>query len=142
MAAGLPKPPQLPAAKELHAAHSILAAAHRTTDAFADAFDIVRSSRKAKGAPTDEEQDLLRAMLLFAGAGLDSMIKQLTRDALSRVLERDLGAQKLFQEFIERRLRQRETGAERIVTLDTKFVAYILSDPSPRAALKIGRAHV
>src|SRR5260221_3103129 len=41
-----------------------------------------RSRSKSGGALTHAEQDLLRAMLVFAGAGLDACLKQLVRDAL------------------------------------------------------------
>jgi len=46
----------------------------------------------------------LRAMVLFAGAGLDSMVKQLTRDALAVIIEQDKGATVQFKDYIERRL--------------------------------------
>jgi NADH dehydrogenase FAD-containing subunit len=62
------------------------------------------STREAKGTPTDEKQDLLRAMLIFATAGLDSMVKQLITDALPSVIEIDLGATAMFKKYVERRL--------------------------------------
>jgi hypothetical protein len=43
-------------------------------------------------------------MVLFAGAGLDSMVKQLTRDALAVIIEQDKGATVQFKDYIERRL--------------------------------------
>ena len=58
----------------------ILCSAHDAASSFLDTFNKVREARQAKGTPTDEEQDLLRAMLLFATAGLDSMVKQLVTD--------------------------------------------------------------
>jgi hypothetical protein len=39
-----------------------------------------------RGMSTDEEQDLLRAMLVTAAPGLDAMTKQLIRDALPKVV--------------------------------------------------------
>jgi hypothetical protein len=69
---------------------------HKACGAFLKQFEDVRKFRKAKGTPTDAEQDLLRAMLAFACAGLDSMAKQLVRDALPSVISSDDGAAKIF----------------------------------------------
>jgi hypothetical protein len=106
-------------------AHSILCNAHDAATSFLDTFERVRKARKAKGTPTDEEQDLLRATLLFATAGLDSMVKQLVTDALPSVIERDIGATKMFKQYVERRL-------ERNDRLDGRFLADILADSNPR----------
>jgi len=73
-------------------AHSILERACDSAQAFLDAFATVRKSRKAKGTATDHEQDLMRAALVFAAAGLDSMVKQLVRDTLQTVISKDDGS--------------------------------------------------
>jgi hypothetical protein len=83
------------------------------------------------GTPTDEEQDLLRAMLTFASAGLDSMTKQLIRDALAQVIEFSPGAMGNFKTFIAKRLSRRET-------LDPQFLAEVLASRDPRAVLVDG----
>jgi hypothetical protein len=90
-----------------------------------DSFDKVRKARNAHGTPTDEEQDLLRAMLLFATAGLDSMVKQLITDTLPEIIERDKGAAENFKQYIERRLEKNER-------LDRRFLADIIADAHPR----------
>jgi hypothetical protein len=78
--------------------------------------------------PTDEEQDLLRAMLLFASSGLDSLVKQLIRDALPTILETSPAATKMFKTFIERRLRSGEN-------IDHRLLADVIGDREPRARL-------
>jgi hypothetical protein len=108
-------------------AYVILCNAHDAVRSFHDTFESVRRTRKAKGMPTDEEQDLLRAMVLFAGAGLDSTVKQLIRDALALVIEHDEGATFQFKAHIEQRLR--DDGSSR------QFLADILGDREPRKQL-------
>jgi hypothetical protein len=120
-----PKDPKSPACEN---AHAILCNAHDAASSFLDIFETVRTSRKAKGMPTDEEQDLLRAMLVFASAGLDSMAKQLVRDALPSTIERDIGSTEMFKEHIERRLNVEERSSRR-------FLANILGDANPRQCL-------
>jgi hypothetical protein len=73
---------------------------------------IFKEKAQAKGTPGAEDHDLLRAMLLFACAGLDAVVKQLIRDALERVLEHDDGAQQEFKKFAERRLKRASINAE------------------------------
>ena len=54
----------------IYFAHLILTHAHNTSKSFLDIYVSIRKASKAKGASTHEQQDLLRAMLLFASAGL------------------------------------------------------------------------
>ena len=68
---------------------------------------------------------MLRAMLTFASSGLDSMIKQLVRDALPEVISVREGAQDNFQKFVERRIRRGDGP-------DYAFVAAVMADPNPR----------
>jgi hypothetical protein len=84
-------------------AHAILG---KATDA-AESFHVIfRDLRKntAAGTSSDDEQDILRAMLVFACAGLDSSLKQLVRDALPEVIAHDAGAQRLFTQSVKRKL--------------------------------------
>ncbi len=120
--------PDKPRADECQSAYLILCNAHDAASSFLEIFGDVRRARKAHGTPTDEEQDLLRAVLVFASAGLDSMVKQLVRDALDAVVHRDEGASAMFKQFIERRLGRGEA-------LDKKFVAEVLADLEPRDRL-------
>ncbi|MGI9106598.1 MAG: HEPN domain-containing protein [Pyrinomonadaceae bacterium] len=103
----------------------ILRSTHEAASSFLDIFQTSRKTRRAKGAPTDKEQDLLRAMLIFAASGLDSMVKQLIHDTLREVINVDRGATEQFKVYIERRIRK---GGE----LDYKFLASVIAENEPR----------
>lgn len=114
-------------------ANLILRHAHVSAGNFLNAFEIPRRRRRrAGGAPTDLEQDLLRAMLLFATAGLDAMVKQLIRDALPIVVDADPGAHSELEKFIHARLKLREDDSKAAAT-DYKFLAVLLANKSPRS---------
>lgn len=90
----------------LRKSHRILKYAHESAEAFVAAFDVVRQQRRAgPGATTDEEQDLLRAMLVMAAAGLDSMLKQVIRDGLRDLLDADANVRQELQKFVSRQIR-------------------------------------
>ena len=67
-------------------------------------------------------------MLVFAGAGLDSMIKQLVRDALSLTIDRSKGAEENLKAFIAKRLARQDT-------LDPRFLSSVLASRDPRDVL-------
>ena len=67
-------------------------------------------------------------MLAFACAGLDSMIKQVVRDALESVIDRREGAHGNFRVYVEKRLARQGT-------LDPKFLAEVLTGTDPRKVL-------
>jgi hypothetical protein len=106
-------------------AYYILCSAHEAASSFLDLFEKERTRRKAIGASTDEEQDLLRAMLVFACSGLDSMLKQLVLDGLPQVISKDAGAHELYRDYIEKKLKK---GVE----TDVKYLASILACPQPQ----------
>ena len=118
-----PRPKQ-PDSEALRNSHIILAGAYDAATSFLNLFEETRRARQAKGTPTDKEQDLLRAMLVFACAGLDSMLKQLIRDALKLVIDQSEGAQLQFKSFIEKRL-------SRQGNLDPKFLSEVLVEKIP-----------
>ena len=89
-----------PSCSQCERSHLILSHAHETAAALLAAFRKVKSPRA--GATTDEEQDLLRAMLVFACAGLDSMLKQLIRDTLPDISAWDEIARGELLKFVER----------------------------------------
>ena len=120
--------PERPANRLCDSAYLILCNAHDASSSFLDIFQTTREARRARGTPTDEEQDLLRAMLAFAGAGLDSMVKQLIADALPSVVDAQKGAAESFSSFVEKRLNR---GGE----LDHKLISEVLCDSSPRKRL-------
>lgn len=120
--------PDEPRSALCQSGYVILCNAHDAASSFLEIFGAVRANRNARGMPTDEEQDLLRAMLLFASAGLDSLAKQLIRDALPAVLELNEPAAKMFKTFVERRLK---SGDE----IDHRLLADVIGDREPRARL-------
>jgi len=120
--------PAAPRNPQCQKAFVILCNAHDTASSLLDIFVTVRQNRGAMGTPTDEEQDLLRACLMFASAGLDSMAKQLICNALPAVVEADEAASKMFLSFIEKHLR---TGDN----LNYKVLASVVVDESPRERL-------
>lgn len=120
--------PNSPNCPKCEYSYLILCNAHDTSSSFLDIFNNTRSARKARGAATDEEQDLLRAMLSFASAGFDSMIKQLVVDTLPAVIDNNVGAAESFKTFIEKRLYK---GQE----LDHRLIADVLCNSQPRDRL-------
>lgn len=121
--------PEKPAQAALLSAHSILERACDATEAFISAFATVRKARNAKGTATDHEQDLMRAALMFAAAGLDSLVKQLVRDALQTVISKNKGAHAQFTEYVQSRLK-RVDGA------DLRFLAEAIAAERPTRHLQ------
>lgn len=116
--------PARPRSPECSSSFTILCNAHDAASSFLDAFEILRKSRGAKGTPTDEEQDLLRAMVIFSSSGLDALAKQLVRDALPRVIDGNEGAEKMMKTHFERRLKQPDKA--------NQLLADVLVDRDPR----------
>ncbi|HPC94246.1 MAG TPA: HEPN domain-containing protein [Sedimentisphaerales bacterium] len=112
-------------------ARTILKSARESADSFLEAFDTVRKARGAKkGAPTNEEQDLLRASLVFAAAGLDSMLKQLIRETIKELAESDPQVQTELEKFVQRQIRGGSEDSETIP--GHKFLAGVLVAASPQ----------
>ena len=76
-----------------HRAQAYLSLAHDSAKEALNAMQSLRAERRAAGglAPqgrtSDQDQDLLRAMLVFACAGVDAAMKTLIEDALPRLAE-------------------------------------------------------
>lgn len=79
----------------------------------------------AKGPSTHYQQDLYRAMLIFACAGLDVFVKQLVKNKLSQLIEVDKIAEEKFKEYVKRGLKKDDKAI-----LNT--VALALIDQTPR----------
>lgn len=94
-------------------------------------FDAEIKRRGGKrGATTDGEQDLLRAMLVLAAAGIDAIAKQLVSDCMPFLLPKDKRVEQGLESFIARRMRSDDEGS-----LNHKLLAKILVAPDLRAAL-------
>lgn len=119
----------------------ILKYARETAESLLQTFKKVRAG-KSRGATTDEEQDLLRAMLVFAGAGLDSLLKQIVRDALPEVLKVSREAQEELRKYVKRALRGKANDIMSDgsadggwMETDHGFLADIVIAASPRDAV-------
>lgn len=114
-------------AENLDKAALILKHTHESARALLTAFDMVR--KQTPGGTTDEEQDLLRAMLVFAAAGLDSMVKQLMRDVLPLLVKWDPKAKEGLEKFVVRQLRG-DVANETLTGTSRNFLARILTAES------------
>lgn len=75
-----------------------------------ESLETVRQVRREAGVDVrgrlpHNEADLLRAAIVFAGAGLDASLKQLIRDALPSLLDKSDQAHSEFETFAERNIR-------------------------------------
>lgn len=81
-----------------------------------------------RGRLTSNEEDLLRAAIVFTGAGLDATLKQLIRDTLPTLLETSTQAHEKFESFAVGNLGTGETA-------DTRAIARYLTSANPRKLL-------
>ena len=114
-------------------AHLVLTTAHASADALLKAYELARLQRgRPKGMTTDNEQDLLRSMLVMAAAGLDATAKQLVQDALPSLLGIDEKARNSFEKFVARRISlDQQSGSGAAIRL----LAASLASPSPQQRL-------
>ena len=116
--------PPPPASRELVGAYSILQRACEAADSLFLAYRTVRKARKARGTATDHEQDLLRAALVFATAGLDSCVKQLIQDTLQIIIANNEDAHRNFTAYVRSKLRRLDSQA-------TQFLAEAIAADAP-----------
>ena len=110
-------------------AATILKYTHESAKSLLEAYGLMREERGGKrGMTTDAEQDVLRAMLVMAAAGLDGMAKQLIRDSLPLLVHRDQAVQDGLEKFISRQIRGEADSPE--IATGTKFLARVLAAES------------
>ena len=98
------------------------------------AFDDAKAKRgNPRGVLTDQEQDILRASLVMCCAGLDAAIKQVIRDCIDELLDKDAQVREGFEKFIRKRISGEGDVLE--LTSGAKFIALILADKKPRRRL-------
>lgn len=106
---------------------------YESVHALSKAYDFARHDRGARrGMTTDEEQDLLRAMLVMGASGLDALTKQLIRDSLPTLISKSDKAQNSFEKFIVRKLRDDGEAQKNAIA---QLLARVLSRPSPQAQM-------
>jgi len=113
-------------------ARLILQYAHTSASALLKAYRLLLRGRKAtRGMTTDEEQDLLRAMLVMAAAGLDGMAKQLIRDALPSLVKCSEAVRSGLETFIQRQIVSDAEGTT--AGTGAKFLARVLAAESQQS---------
>jgi len=128
------KSKKTPATSPTDIATSVLDRATKTVAALEKAFETVRTARGVtSGAPKDEEQDLLRAALVFAAAGLDSALKHLIRSALPPLLPKNVDVRKQFEQFVSKAVRSSLTASES--SEDSLLLARLLTGTDSRDQL-------
>ena len=83
--------------------YSILVKTIESVNNFYDLYKVGR--RGASGPSTHEQQDLYRAMLVFACAGLDVFVKKLVKEKLPELIPVDQEVEKKFVEYAQKGLR-------------------------------------
>ncbi len=109
--------------EETDRAELVLKQAKSSIKHFREAFDTVRTARNASGPPTVGEQDLIRASLIFAAAGLDSVIKELIKGSIKSLAKKDPAVQFGLKEHTRRQLRDDKDSSN--------LIAKILVSTSP-----------
>jgi hypothetical protein len=117
-----------PTSEACKKSYYILDAAREAAAELLHLFDFPEGRKRGAGNPSNAAQDLLRAMLVFAGAGLDAALKQLIRDAFPSIVESDEAARtKAIDHFSKQLARADGTPA--------KALARWLFQKKPRAAM-------
>jgi hypothetical protein len=116
--------PPTPSSDELIEAHRILVYAHESARTMLLDFDRL-SRERGTGTTSDAQQNLLRAMLLFAGAGLDSCAKQTTRIALPLIVRGNAVAREELRKYAIRRL-SRQPDADVSAGINAAFLVDLL----------------
>ena len=122
--------------EETKNARLVLSNAIKSTNAFYTTYQTGRVG--SSGTTTHQQQDLLRAMLVFACSGLDAVIKQLVDDALPAIIDKDSGAQNEFEKYIDRILRKSTGGQQEdmaAAVINTKLLSELFASPQPRDKL-------
>lgn len=107
-----------------------------------------QEGQSLRGRLTQSEEDLLRASILFTGAGLDATLKQLVRDTLVYLVEANRQAEERFNEYASGALLDSgEVSSKKLATLfisrnprQALIESYIstLTGPSLQSAEQVG----
>jgi hypothetical protein len=103
----------------------LLKYAHESATALLGVFESIRMARHARGAPNEEERDLLRGMLVFSASGVDGMTKQLIRDSLPELIRRGHEqVRKKLERFVSAEIAK---GVEKTSDVGAKFLGRLLA---------------
>jgi len=106
-------------------AYQIVEYGHESARSLIEAFRTMKATRP--GAATDEQQDILRAAVVMAGACIDSCLKQLFKDCLADLIPKDEGVKRELETFTERALRRTDSESG----IDCRILARALTSPQP-----------
>lgn len=127
------QPPKDPGKPECREPYIVLESAHESVAHLLSVFDEPRGEGRSRGAPPNVEQDVLRAMVLLAGAGLDSTLKQLVSTALPKLVWTDKAVAKAVHKYLEARMdAQPEVLPEDDGWPHGKYLLALLFKRSPR----------
>jgi len=97
---------------------------------FDETYPALRAKRTgSRGRLTHAEQDIFRAAVVFAGAGVDTVFKEAMRSCIAIQVERSDGAREKYVEFVTRFI---QAGP----TIDAHRLATILTTSDPDRTLK------
>ena len=104
MATQLPglDPTIVPPESPVHRSQRYLAAAYDSVASLIEeTYPVLRKQRDgSRGRLTHAEQDVFRAAVIFAGAGVDTVFKEALRGCLNLQIESSIGAREKYQEFV------------------------------------------
>jgi hypothetical protein len=111
-----------------------LGATHQSVSGLLDALHVLRlkgqqAKEETSGKLSADQQDLLRAALVFTSSGLDACLTRLLRDALPVLVATDAAAEKQFKKWVGTRLDGSATGKV------TGELRQAILDRDPRARL-------
>lgn len=114
-------------------AQRFLTSAHESVQRVLETLDTIRELRRQEGGDLrgrlmSREEDLLRAAIVFTGAGLDATLKRLIHDALPHVIRENEQAHEKLEHFAAEKL---GTGG----LADTRTIARYLVATHPRGLL-------
>ena len=90
-----------------------LRATHQSVDGLFDALHVVRSAKRTsenRGTLSADQQDLLRAALVFTSSGLDACLTKLLHDTLGTLIATNRSAEKEFKTWVSGQLNGRASG--------------------------------
>ena len=133
-------PPTPPGDQPTSRACEVWRRARETAENWLTDFDAAQLTRGG-GQPSAADQDLLRAMLVFACGGLDSAIRHLARDCAEPMLERSENLRRAAEEFARRKLGMDAERSRFLVglvrggdpELDKKLVEALIQEETERS---------
>jgi hypothetical protein len=102
--------PRKPSGAQVTGAWRYLIGCHSSVTGLFDGLATLREAKQnftgqdARGRLARDEEDLLRAALVFTSSGLDACCKRLLRDALETLIAGNFTAGRKFQDFVKEQL--------------------------------------